>query len=90
MGMGRGRQPLRAQLRSASGRSSKVIKDRQHVEAAVEVPGVGRLVLSVDSEGQYTLHASPERGEAETSNGSGRSVTPLAAGEIRVAESEPE
>ena len=74
--------PLRAQLRSASGRSSKVIKDHQHVEAAAEVAGAGRLVLSVDSEGQYTLCASPEGAQAPTS-------TPLAAGEMRTAASEP-
>lgn len=81
------RQPLRAQLHAASGRSSKVIKDRQHVEAAVEVPGVGRLILSVDSEGQYALRASPEGEEAATA-GSGGNVTPLAAGEIRAAASD--
>ena len=43
--MGRIKEPVKAQLRSASGRSSKVIKDRQRVEAAVEVPGSGTLVL---------------------------------------------
>jgi hypothetical protein len=88
VGVGHRHHPLRAQLRSASGRSSKVIKDRQHVEAAVEVPGAGRLILSVDSEGQYTLRASPEGGEVATSS-SGIS-TPLATGEIRAAESEPD
>lgn len=44
---------VRAQLRSASGRSSKVIKDRESIEAVVEVPGAGRLVLHVDCRGGY-------------------------------------
>ena len=59
--------PLKAQLRSASGRSSKIIKDRQAIEAVVEVPEVGRLVLRVDSGGGYSLRGSPkgkESGEA--------------------------
>ena len=56
---------LRAQLRSASGRSSKVINDREAVEAVVEVPGAGELVLRVDSAGGYTLRGRPEGGEAE-------------------------
>ncbi len=72
---------MRAQLSSSSGRSSKVIKDRQRVEASVE--GAGRLILSVDSEGRYALHASPEGGEAPAS-------TPLASGEMRAAEREPD
>ena len=82
--MGTAHNRIGAQLRSASGRSSKVIKDRRRVEASVEVEGAGRLVLSVDSEGRYTLHASPEGGEASAS-------TPLlAAGEMRAAEPEPD
>ncbi len=32
---------VRAQLRSDSGRSSKVINDREGIEAVVEVPGAG-------------------------------------------------
>jgi hypothetical protein len=87
--VGHSHHPLRAQLRSASGRSSKVIKDHQHVEAAVEVPGAGRLILSVDSEGQYTLRASPEGGEVATTSSGGIS-TPLASGEMGVAETEPD
>jgi hypothetical protein len=58
---------VRAQLRSASGRSSKIIKDRQAIEVVVEVPEVGRLVLHVDSGGGYSLRGSPkgkESGEA--------------------------
>jgi hypothetical protein len=89
VGVGHRHHLLRAQLRSASGRSSKVIKDHQHVEAAVEVPGAGRLILSVDSEGQYTLRASPEGGEATTTSSSGGISTPLARGEIGAAETEP-
>jgi hypothetical protein len=56
---------LRAQLHSASGRSSKVINDREAIEAVVEVPGAGRLVLRVDSAGGYTLRGRPEGDEAE-------------------------
>jgi hypothetical protein len=56
---------LKAQLRSASGRSSKVIKDRQAIEAVVEVPGAGRLVLHVDSRGGYSLRGRPEGHEAD-------------------------
>ena len=57
--------PLKAQLRSDSGRSSKVIKDRQGIEAVVEVPGAGRLVLRVDSAGGFSLRGRPEGDEAE-------------------------
>ena len=73
---------MRAQLRSASGRSSKVIRDRQRVEVAVEVPGAGKLVLSVDCEGRYALRTSP--GDEEAS--SGRQLT---SGEIRPADRGP-
>ena len=77
-------EPVRAQIRSASGsKSSKVIKDRQRVEVSVEVPGMGGLTLSVDSEGRYTLHASPEGGEASAS-------TTLASGEMGSVEHEPD
>ena len=40
---------LEAQLHSASGRSSKIIKDAEGIEAVVEVPGRGTLTLSVHS-----------------------------------------
>jgi hypothetical protein len=56
----------KAQLGSASGRSSKVIKDREAVEAVVEVVGAGRLVLNVDGAGGYSLRAYPEAAEAPT------------------------
>jgi hypothetical protein len=57
--------PVKAQLRSASGRRSKVIKDRESIEAVVEVPGAGRLVLHVDSRGEYSLRGRPEGDEAD-------------------------
>jgi hypothetical protein len=56
---------VRAQLRSDSGRSSKVIKDREGIEAVVEVPGAGELVLRVDSAGGFSLRGRPEGDEAE-------------------------
>jgi hypothetical protein len=62
---------LKAQLRSASGRSSKVIKDRQAIEAVVEVAGVGRLVLNVDSRGAYSLRGRPEGDEADEATSQG-------------------
>ena len=56
---------VRAQLRSDSGRSSKVIKDREGIEAVVEVPEAGRLVLRVDSGGGYSLRGRPEGEQAD-------------------------
>jgi hypothetical protein len=56
---------VRAQLRSDSGRSSKVINDREGIEAVVEVPGAGRLVLRVDSAGGYSLRGRPEGEQAD-------------------------
>jgi hypothetical protein len=58
-------EPLRARLRSASGRSSKIIKDRKGIEAVVEMPGRGRLVLYVDSGGGYSLRGRPEGKQAD-------------------------
>jgi hypothetical protein len=58
-----------AQLRSDSGRSSKVINDRQGIEAVVEVPGVGRLVLRVDSAGGFSLRGRPEGEQADEAAG---------------------
>jgi hypothetical protein len=52
-----------AQLHSSSGRSSKIIKDPAHIGAVVEVAGVGRLVLDVNSGGAYSLRAYPEGNE---------------------------
>ena len=59
--------PLNAQLRSDSGRSSKIIRDSEAIEAVVEVPGAGRLVLRVDIAGGHSLRGRPagkESGEA--------------------------
>jgi hypothetical protein len=56
--------PLKAQISSASGRSSKVIKDREAIEVLVEVSGRGSLVLRVDSGGGYSLRGRPEGKEA--------------------------
>jgi hypothetical protein len=58
-----------AQLRSDSARSSKVIKDHEGIEAVVEVPGAGKLVLRVDRAGGYSLRGYPEGdkgGEAQS------------------------
>ena len=52
-----------AQLRSSSGRSSKILKDHTHIGAVLEVAGVGRLVLDVNSGGGYSLRAYPEGNE---------------------------
>ena len=51
---------LEAQLRAASGRSSKLLKDPDGFEAVVEVPGRGALVLSVQSGGGFSLRARTE------------------------------
>ena len=56
---------VRAQLRSDSARSSKVINDREGIEAVVEVPGAGELVLRMDSAGGFSLRGRPEGHEAE-------------------------
>jgi len=67
---------VKAQLHASSGRSSKVLKDRGHIEATVEVEGVGRLVLSVDHAGRYSLW-----GYSEGDTASGRDL--LAVGVLR-------
>ena len=54
---------LRAQLHSSSGRSSKILRDHTHIGTVVEVAGVGRLVLDVNSGGGYSLRAYPEGSE---------------------------
>jgi hypothetical protein len=73
---------VRAQLRSDSGRSSKVINDREGIEAVVEVPGAGELVLRVDSAGGFSLRGRPEGAEAdEGDEGARRDL--LAVGVIR-------
>ena len=57
---------VNAQLRSSSGSSSKVIKDRERIEAVVEVAGAGTLVLYVDGSGGYSLRGYPEGDEGPT------------------------
>jgi hypothetical protein len=42
----------------------KILRDRQQIETVVDVAGMGRLILSVDSWGRYTLHAAPEGEQA--------------------------
>ena len=54
---------LEAQIRAASGRSSKLIKDADGVKVVVEVPGRGILTLSVRKGGGYSLRARPETNE---------------------------
>jgi hypothetical protein len=54
---------VKAQLHSSSGRSSKILKDHAHISTVVEVAGVGRLVLDVNSGGGYSLRAYPEGNE---------------------------
>jgi hypothetical protein len=54
---------VRAQLHSSSARSSKIIKDHTQIETVVEVEGMGRLVLDVDSGGGYSLRAYPKDSE---------------------------
>ena len=52
---------LQAQLRSASSRSSKIVKDADSIEAVVEEMSRGTLTLSVQSGGGYSLRARPEK-----------------------------
>jgi hypothetical protein len=59
---------VKAQLRSASDRYSKVIKDRQAIEVVVEVAGAGKLMLKVDEAGGYSLRGYPETTEAQSRN----------------------
>jgi hypothetical protein len=54
---------LKAQLLSAAGRSSKAIKDREAIEAVIDVPEAGRLVLSVDAGGAYSLRRCREKSD---------------------------
>ena len=57
---------MKAQLRSSSGRSSKLLKDRERIEAVVEVEGVGKLVLCVDGGGGYSFRGYLEGTEAQS------------------------
>ena len=76
---------VRAQLRSDSARSSKVINDREGIEAVVEVPGAGELVLRMDSAGGFSLRGRPEGEEAKEGKeaGEGARRDLLAVGVIR-------
>jgi hypothetical protein len=67
---------VKAQLHSSSARSSKILKDHTQIETVVEVEGVGRLVLHVDSKGGYSLRAYPEDSEDPSRD-------PLAVGVVR-------
>jgi NAD-dependent oxidoreductase involved in siderophore biosynthesis len=58
------KRQVKAQLHASPSRSSKALKDPTRIETVVEVAGVGRLVLDVDSAGGYSLRAYPEGSEA--------------------------
>ena len=73
---------LKAQLHSASGRSSKVIKDREALEVLVEVSGRGSLVLRVDSGGGYSLRGRP----AGKQSSEAKSQDLIAVGVVRADE----
>ena len=73
---------LKAQLHAASGRSSKVIKDREAIEVLVEVSGRGTLVLRVDSGGGYSLRGHPAGKEASEA----KSQDLIAVGVVRADE----
>ena len=60
---------LEAQLRTASGRSSKLLKDAGGIEAVVEVPGRGTLILSVQRGGGYSLCARPPHARGDEAEG---------------------
>jgi hypothetical protein len=65
---------LQAQLRSASNRSSKIIKDAESIEAVVEVLGRGALTLRVQSGGAYSLRARPEKTDDQGQEAAGRDL----------------
>jgi hypothetical protein len=65
---------LQAQLRSASGRSSKILRDAEGIEAVVEVAGRGTLTLSVHSGGAYSLRARPEKTDDRRQEDAGRDL----------------
>ncbi len=55
-----------AQLHTSSAKTSKLMKDRESIEAVVDVSGKGTLTLCVDSGGGYSLRARPEGERAPT------------------------
>jgi hypothetical protein len=79
------KRQVRAQLRSDSARTSKVIKDREAIEAVVEVAGAGKLVLRVDSAGGFSLRGRPEGEEGKEDEEAARQVL-LAVGVMRADE----
>ena len=68
---------LEAQLRSASSRSSKIIRDANSIEAVVEVMGLGTLTLSVQSGGGYSLRARSEKTDERGQEAAGRDLVAL-------------
>ena len=54
---------LEAQIHAASSRSSKILRDAESIEAVVEVPSRGRLTLSVQKGGGYSLRVHSEMDE---------------------------
>ncbi len=65
---------LEAQLRSASSRSSKIIRDADSIEAVVEVLDRGTLTLRVQSGGGYSLRARPEKTDDRGQEAAGRDL----------------
>jgi hypothetical protein len=65
---------LKAQLRSASSRSSKIIRDADSIEAVVEVMGRGTLTLTVQSRGGYSLRARPKKTDDRGQEAAGRDL----------------
>ena len=65
---------LEAQLRSASSRSSKIIRDADSIEAVVEVMGLGTLTLSVHKGGGYSLRARSEKADERGQEAAGRDL----------------
>jgi hypothetical protein len=65
---------LEAQLRSASSRSSKIIRDAESIEAVVEVMGRGTLTLSMQSGGAYSLRVRPEKTDDQGQEAAGRDL----------------
>jgi len=65
---------VEAQLRAGSGRTSKILKDADSIEVVVEVPHRGRLALSVQSGGGYSLRARPEKTDDRGQEAAGRDL----------------
>ena len=81
---------LEAQLRAASGRSSKLLKDPEGFEAVVEVPGRGSLVLSVQSGGGFSLRARAETSDRGRESAGGALVAVGVLGDEGVVSVVPE